>query len=75
MDYIDDLINEYKITWIKYNKAKNNALAAKQGMLPSYVKEDRKILVRYRLALGGMCALLEERLKIYGINPEKLKIQ
>ena len=73
MNYIDDLINEYKLTKIKYLNAKNNHIAVVQKMAPDYIKEEPTLLRQQKRAYGFVLHILEDRLKIYGIEPEKIK--
>ena len=71
--YEELLVNEYKITWINYQKAKNNYMFAKQGLKPDYVKEPVELLQCIKKHKAYECVLYEKRLKLYGINPEEVR--
>ena len=68
MTFEERLRQELVETRDKYYKAKNNYMAAKNGLKPAFVKESIELLRQEKASLGYYLKVLETKCDLYGVE-------
>lgn len=68
MDFKEKLRSELVEIRDRYYAAKNNYIAAKNGLKPDFVKEDIKLLLEEKNTVGHLLSIWERKCDLYGVD-------